>query len=99
MIKLKVIEKLGGLANYNFLAIDDKTNKKLILKLLNPFIDVLGCRTTENLLSNVVSQENCKLHTPKFVWKCTNISITDFVEGSEPIAKRNLLTNEEYLGE
>ena len=98
MLRLKIVKTLGGLANFNYMAVDEKKGNKFVFKLLNPEIQVLGCRSTDTQLANLVNEGVPGLNIPKAIWKCTNLYIGEFLEDSEPIIQKNISESREYIG-
>lgn len=95
MLHLTVKKKLGGMANFNFLATANE--QKLLLKILNPDL-VTGCRNFETVLRQILNQENSSVRTAKSVWKCHNVSIDHFLDNVQDISTKNFLESDSYFG-
>lgn len=95
MINLRIDKKLGGMANFNFLATFNE--KKYLLKILNPTL-VSGCRSFETVLRQILNQESSHVQTAKALWKCHNVSIDHFLDNVEDISTKNFLESDSYFG-
>lgn len=95
-MKIKVLKKLGGLANANFLV--EINGEEFVFKFLNSDMVEFTSRGFENLFRQIVNKKDCTLQTPECIWKCQNLSIDRFLKDSQTISKKNFLESDKYLG-
>lgn len=90
----KIQSRIGGLLNFNFLAI--RENKKYLVKFR--YNEILCNRDLEIKVSSMISADPSLFNSPKCIWSCRQILISEFLENSQMVNYDMLKKSPEILG-